>query len=320
MKEGCSLETADSGEAKTDKQHVEETLLKYLNESLSDDEKEQGQFNLKDAQKYMQAIREEIDKYQMKLAGNDKRIRYSPKVIQIAMCLWMRSPTAYKELRNSGWIINFPHASRLKALRQETKVQDGECMLMYCRYAAHTPKTSTPGHLSCDEMKLDKNVAWYTNGHDTAGFVTNFHDLDGKLRRILCGESSNQPAVEVNQWKYRTCTTSESFECEFFYNAGNLSNADIRRQFLHVVTCLEVIGREVWGLSTDGNSNNVKAMRILAESAGVSISPTEEWLDDMHVSLPHPLFENRRIYLWLCSTHEEKCGRNQLWASRPKGK
>jgi hypothetical protein len=56
MKEGCSLETADSGEAKTDKQHVEETLLKYLNESLSDDEKEQGQFNLKDAQKYMQAI------------------------------------------------------------------------------------------------------------------------------------------------------------------------------------------------------------------------------------------------------------------------
>jgi hypothetical protein len=61
-------------------------------------------------------------------------------------------------------------------------------------------------------------------------------------------------------------------------------------------------------------------MRILAESAGVSISPTEEWLDDMHVSLPHPLFENIRIYLWLCSTHEEKCGRNQLWASRPKGK
>jgi hypothetical protein len=60
----------------------------------------------------------------MKLAGNDKIIWYFPKVIQIAMCLWMRSPTAYKELRNSGWIINFPHSSRLKALRQETKVQD----------------------------------------------------------------------------------------------------------------------------------------------------------------------------------------------------
>jgi len=105
------------------------------------------------------------------------------------------------------------------------------------------------------------------------GFVTDFHDLDSKLRSILSCESSKKPAVEVNQWKYRTCTTDESFDCEFFYNGGNLSNADIRRQFLHVISCLELIGRQVWGWSTDGNSNNVKAMKIISEAAGESIPP-----------------------------------------------
>jgi hypothetical protein len=27
----------------------------------------------------------------------------------------------------------------------------------------------------------------------------------------------------VNQWKYRTCTTDESFDCEFFYNGGTIT-------------------------------------------------------------------------------------------------
>ncbi len=61
-------------------------------------------------------------------------------------------------------------------------------------------------------------------------------------------------------------------------------------------------------------------MKIISASAGESILPTEEWLNDSRISLLHPLFEDRCIYLWLCSTHEVKCGQTQMWASRPKGK
>ena len=91
----------------------------------------------------------------------------------------------------------------------------------------------------------------------------------------------------MNQWKYHLCTTSESFDCKFFYNGGDLSNADIHRQFLHVISCLELIGHQVCGWSTDGNSINVKRMRIISEAAGESILPTEEWLEDQYVLLLH---------------------------------
>jgi hypothetical protein len=129
----------------------------------------------------------------------------------------------------------------MKSLHQETKVSDGECVLLYGRYMAHVPQTSIPGHISCDEMKVDENVAWNTNGHGVTGFITNFDDLDNKLRSILCGNTSKQPAVELNQWEYQTCTTSKLFECEFFYNGGNLSNPKIHRQFLPIISCLELI-------------------------------------------------------------------------------
>jgi len=92
-------------------------------------------------------IQQEIEKYALKLAGKDKQIRFSPKVIQVPMSLWMQLPAAYEDLRNSGWIITLPSQSRLKLLHQETKVKDGECVLLYCRYAAHTPRESTPGHI-----------------------------------------------------------------------------------------------------------------------------------------------------------------------------
>jgi ribosome recycling factor len=75
--------------AKLDKLELEEILLQYLNESLSDDEKQGRPYNIEEARQYMQCIRQEIEKYAMKLTGNKKWIRFSPKVIQIAMCLWM---------------------------------------------------------------------------------------------------------------------------------------------------------------------------------------------------------------------------------------
>jgi hypothetical protein len=93
-------------------------------------------------------------------------------------------------------------------------------------------------------------------------------------------------------------------DCEFFYNGGELSNADVRKQFLHVVVCLELIGCKVSGFCTDGNSPNVTAMKVLSESR-IPIPYDLDWLDEHYVSMVHPLdTTNRRIYFWLCSTHE----------------
>jgi hypothetical protein len=83
------------------------------------------------------------------------------------------------------------------------------------------------GLVMCDEMKLDENVLWDTKSHAAHGFAGDFESLDRSIQAELTGNTEKQPAVEVNQWKYRAINGKEmlSFECEFFYNDGSLSNA-----------------------------------------------------------------------------------------------
>jgi hypothetical protein len=62
-------------------------------------------YSREDAVEFAAGIRKEIENYAKLLLGKTSRVRFSPKVVQVAMTLWMRSPTAYEDLRQSGWII-----------------------------------------------------------------------------------------------------------------------------------------------------------------------------------------------------------------------
>ena len=42
---------------------------------------------------------DEIDKYEKKLAGNDTRLRFSPRILRMCMSLWLRSNARYQEFR-----------------------------------------------------------------------------------------------------------------------------------------------------------------------------------------------------------------------------
>jgi hypothetical protein len=174
------------------------------------------------------------------------------------------------------------------------------------------------GHLSCDEMKLNENIIWNMHMHEAKGFTSAYRDLDGCIRNIFCGDEVQKPATEVNLWKYRSME-NVIVDCEFFYSGGDMTNADVCKQFLNVLTCLELIQCRVFGLSTDGNSVNVRAMKILSDT-DMEIPNDQEWLDERYVSMKHPLDHSRRIFFWLCSTHQIKSMRNQLWTSRNNGK
>ena len=113
-----------------------------------------------------------------------------------------------------------------------------------------------------------------------------------------------QAAVEVNQWKYRASNNS-SFECEFFYNGGDLDSGVIMSQFMHVLNSCELMNCHVLGFVSDGNSKNVVIEKLL------SLAKTEppeslSWLDDSYVSMVNPCHPSRRIFFWLCSTHQLK--------------
>jgi hypothetical protein len=319
------IEEDDKG-SKDDKERKhkvrDEIILAMLNDALDDTEKD-SPYDVEEARRFVVGIREEIEKYAMVLTGKEKQIRFSPQVFQVAMKIWMRSPATYEELRNAQWIVKLPSQSRLRDLRNETKVEDGESIALYARLAANRKNHSEVlvGLIMCDEMKLDENVIWHTKTHEVVGFAGDFESLDNVVRNILSGNTHKQPAVEVNQWKYRAINGGGvSFECEFFYNGGNLSNADLRRQFLQVTSCLELINCQVWGWVADGASKNVTAMKIISEMNGATLVPAEGWVAEEYISLIHPIDPTRRLFLWLCSTHQLKSIRNQLWTSRNSGK
>jgi hypothetical protein len=202
-------------------------------------------------------------------------------------------------------------------------VEEGECVSLYARYAINCMAVGLIlyGILQCDEMKLIEGVVWNTKSHAVHGFAGDCNSLDKLVRGALTGNADKMPAVEVNQWKYRALNGNrQSFECEFFYNDGTLTNADIRRQFLQVTCNLELINCQVLGWDADGASKNVTAMRALSVLPTQRIPHSLEWLDITYLSCVHPIDQWRRLFFWLCSTHQLKNVRGQLWTSRIAGK
>jgi predicted NodU family carbamoyl transferase len=174
---------------------LESMILSVLNESLLDDKQFNLSFTRDDAKEFVQAIQEEIKKYALRLAGKDKCVWFSPKVIRIAMALWLRSPAAYEELRQSNWIMSLPSQDALRKIQHNMKVEEGQSVLLYTHHRAHSMlmRTTTEGNISCDEMKLIENIIWNTHSQCVDGFCGDFLDLGSVLRR----QRKNQPSKSI---------------------------------------------------------------------------------------------------------------------------
>jgi hypothetical protein len=82
-------ENAGSSDEKKRKKEVrDQIVMSLLNNSLNDEEKD-SQYNMDEARMFVQGIREEIEKYAKRVTGKDKQIRFSPKVFQVAMKIWL---------------------------------------------------------------------------------------------------------------------------------------------------------------------------------------------------------------------------------------
>jgi hypothetical protein len=166
-------------------------------------------------------------------------------------------------------------------------------------------------------MKLDENVLWDTKSHVVHGFAGDFESLDRSIRAELTGNTEKQPAVEVNQWKYRTINGKEmlSFECELFYNDGSLlSNASPS----HFKPRANQLPSYWMGYRRGFEERNVDE-DLSGKGAGRT-PHSIEWLDTTYLSCVHPVDRGRRVFFWLCSTHQIKSLRTQLWTSQIQGK
>jgi hypothetical protein len=92
-------ENAGSSEEKRRKKELRDGIvMSILNDALNDEQKD-NPYNVDKACTFVKGIREEIEKYAKRVAGKDKQIRFSPKVFQVAMKIWLRSPAAYEDMQ-----------------------------------------------------------------------------------------------------------------------------------------------------------------------------------------------------------------------------
>jgi len=163
---------------------------------------------------------DEVQNASRRIAKKPTAVRFSPRVMRLALGLWMKSPTAYKVLEESGLIV-VPSDTTLKRVKAAAAVSDGLSPEVFgwlaSNFKSHSDGKGMAGHVMCDELKLRSGVAWNTATHRTVGLVGRegrvclADDVKSLLRGELSQEGGEAPAGEesetvtyVNQWKLRS--------------------------------------------------------------------------------------------------------------------
>ena len=253
--------------------------------------------------------------------GSGKRQQcYSPKLIRMAMALWLRDNKAYKEFQESGFYM-MPSAL-LKKIKGSFKSRDGEDPKIYCRYKderlRRKSKEGEAGHLMVDEIKLKSDLAFNCKNNEVIGFVANSGtiDLRAEFASLLANDElptdgkSKELAMNANQWRFRSLH-NKTHNLEFFFNSGSLSSSELLRHFNHVVACYELSGVRIMGLVLDAGRLNAGLLKFLRKGEKVEGS----WPSDSCLYSLNPMDPTRKIYHFHCSTHDQKSMRNSLHRS-----
>jgi len=278
---------------------------------------------------------EEIDKLGHALSETSKQIRFSPRIMRVALSLWLRSPATYNEFKESGLII-LPSTRTLESLKSRMRVSEGVCPKVYGWmldvldfFKVHRGVERfnqdgffCVGHLICDELMLKNDTAWNTSDKSMVGLTSDL-DLANELKSLMedihladHDHKYCKPVKYVNQWRVRSIY-GKSHNCEFFFNAGSLVGDEMLFQFHHIVNSLEFIGCRIVGFCSDSGGNNARLFKLLRE--GVQLLGRDGWLDAKCVASLNPVDPMRMIAQYGCSSHNIKSSRNALYKSKVGG-
>lgn len=280
-------------------------------------------------------IMEQIAVLTKRLQGKAKTVRFSPTMLQFAMSIYARSRKGYTEVSE---LLHLPSISTLQKLKQASGVHSGMCSSIYRNARVRNGNRGGSGLLLCDEMKIQAGMVFCTSNNMVTGFVDDALCMDALCKQLFsgdaqttttsssssssrsrssdggagekldedCVENVNNLAQYVNQWLWRSNVKSEgdahlTVQCEYFFSKQPASGAELTAQFHRVLRLLELAEFEVHALCSDAGGGNSSMFRYLRETTAGSIDI--HWLPDSYVSLAHPMFEQRRIWLFHCSTH-----------------
>jgi hypothetical protein len=273
---------------------------------------------LKKKEEYADFIFEEINNIQKKLQGKDSHVRFNATIVRTAMASWLRSPASYRQLKECSLQV-LPSERTLQKMAAEIKPDEGICPKLYGwfhdLFVGDDLKDQIMGHLLFDEMKLEKDIYWNCSNNKCAGFARSGPgdtiDLKESIRELLLdiveeeeqdGDDQqdtekrstiemrdHEAAIYVNQFRLRTTRklTDKAFKhnAEFFYNTGSLDADELLRQFMHVITCYEMIGVWILGNCMDAGGGNAGLCTLLR--GGIDVHPHDTWLDESLVTFPN---------------------------------
>ena len=265
-------------------------------------------------------LMEQIKNMSLQLNGNQKAVRYSPYIINIAMALFLRNRKSYDDLRASG-LLCLPSPRTLSNITKVTKVEPGGDPKLYMSILEENDDSEKDiiGHLMLDEIKLKNGIAFNAKSNEITGFVEGGLNTKTMITEMLgMGNEENdnvvkQKTVYCNQWRFRS-TRGVVHNGDFFFNTGSLDANELLRQMMEVILAYETCGIKVFGIVSDAGGGNEGFFKILTQN----IARVGPWSDIGAVRFRNPVDSSRFVYIWSCSTHGLKAIRNNLFRSQPK--
>jgi hypothetical protein len=118
-----------------------------------------------------------------------------------------------------------------------------------------------------------------------------------------------EPALYVNQYCFNG-VFGERHNANYFYNKGSLTGYAILRQIIHVISCYDMINVEIHGICSDAGGGNARLFMLLTQGSKVAFGICNA------VSF---VWKGRKIWIFVCSTHNLKAARNSLFRSQMGG-
>ncbi|XP_049513919.1 uncharacterized protein LOC125941048 [Dermacentor silvarum] len=225
---------------------------------------------------------------------NTKHHKWSEATIRQAVLWHAKSPCGYEILRESG-CLTLPSRSTLKRYIGACR---GEVVSSLIKQRLHQESTfltdrEKKGSLVVDEMSI-KQVATYEKKADRVHGLVEM----GGLEKALGME--NELATHLLAFVFVGLSTHYTIPVGYYFTRST-TGEQLHHLTMRVIRSVEDAGFEVVRLVADNHSSNCRMFSILSNGA---IQPV----------VPHPMNDNRRLFLAFDHCHILKNVRNQLLA------
>ncbi|CAI6343939.1 unnamed protein product [Macrosiphum euphorbiae] len=229
---------------------------------------------------------------------NSRNRRYSENWLLLCLLFSIRSPGAYKYLRESQ-LLPLPHMKTVRQLLSSLKTTcgfDSEFLTLLGKKVQHMSSVEKHGVLIFDEVNLRQSLQVNTSNLSYIG-LEDYGDAD-------ISKSHKEYANHALVFMWQSLASNFSQTVGVFATKGEVKGTTLAQLVLKAITLLEKNGILVDGIICDGATTNKKMWKELG------VNGTQ---DKLKHYFEHPLDENRKIYAFSDFVHVFKCVRNRLY-------